>query len=78
MTTITASQARIPPETFNQVAYQGDIVQVIHRNGTAVYVISEADMATLANLKQNQSRSIQESVERIDHKYGDILRRLAE
>ena len=48
MTTITASEARLPVEVFNAVVYNHERVEVKRLRGKAsVYVISEEDMHKL-------------------------------
>lgn len=47
MTTLRASETRIPPDTFSRVAYQGKRVRIERRGGRAVYLICEEDMALL-------------------------------
>ena len=41
MTTLRASQTRIPPDAFNRVAYQGERVRIDRRGGKPVYLICE-------------------------------------
>jgi PHD/YefM family antitoxin component YafN of YafNO toxin-antitoxin module len=49
--TLKASDARIPPDTFNRVAYQGERVRVDRRDGKSVYLVSEEDLDLLARLE---------------------------
>jgi PHD/YefM family antitoxin component YafN of YafNO toxin-antitoxin module len=51
MKTLKASETRIPPDTFNRVAYQGERVRVDRRDGRSVYLISEEDLGLLAQLE---------------------------
>ncbi len=51
MTTLRASETRIPPDTFNRVAYQGDRVRIERRGGPSVVVISEEDARMLETLE---------------------------
>ncbi len=51
MTTLRASETRIPPDTFNRVAYQGDRVRIERRGGPSVVVISEEDARMLEALE---------------------------
>lgn len=51
MTTLKASQTRIPPDAFNRVAYQGERVRIDRRGGKPVYLISEEDFALLEKLE---------------------------
>ncbi|HNT36635.1 MAG TPA: hypothetical protein PKH07_16730 [bacterium] len=41
MTTLKASQARIPTEVFNRVVYKGEAIRVEHRSAGALFLISE-------------------------------------
>lgn len=51
MKTLKASETRIPPDTFNRVAYQGERVRVDRRDGKSVYLVSEDDLDLLARLE---------------------------
>ncbi len=51
MTILRASETRIPPDTFNRVAYQGDRVRIERRGGASVVVISEEDARMLEALE---------------------------
>lgn len=51
MTTIKASATRIPPDTFNRVAYQSERVRIERRGGKPVYLVSEEDLALLEKLE---------------------------
>ena len=51
MTTIQASETRIPPEAFNQVAYQGRRIRITRRGSASVYLISEQDLKLLEQLE---------------------------
>ena len=51
MSTLKASQTRIPPDTFNRVAYQGERVRIERRGGKPVYLVSEEDLALLEKLE---------------------------
>jgi len=51
MKPLKASETRIPPDTFNRVAYQGERVRVDRRDGKSVYLISEEDLALLSRLE---------------------------
>ena len=53
MTTLNASETRIPPKAFNEVAYKGGRLRICHRNGTAVYVVSEDDLRLLEALEDH-------------------------
>ena len=51
MTTLQASETRIPPQAFNNVAYKGARVCIRHRSGSMVYLISEDDLRLLEDLE---------------------------
>lgn len=51
MTTLKASQTRIPPDTFNRVAYRGERVRVERRGGAPVYLICQEDLESLEKLE---------------------------
>ncbi len=51
MSTLKASQTRIPPDAFNRVAYQGERVRIERRGGKPVYLVSEEDLALLEKLE---------------------------
>ena len=51
MATLSASDARIPPDAFNRVAYQGERIRVVRRGGAVVAIISEEDLALLEELE---------------------------
>ena len=51
MTTLKASETRIPPDTFSRVAYQGERVRIERRGGKPVYLVSEEDLALLEELE---------------------------
>jgi PHD/YefM family antitoxin component YafN of YafNO toxin-antitoxin module len=46
-----ASNARIPPAAFNQVAYSGQRLRIERRGGECVYLISADDLALLEELE---------------------------
>jgi len=52
MTTLKASRTRIPPDTFNRVAYQGERVRIERRGGKCVYLVSEEDIELLGRLEE--------------------------
>jgi len=52
MTTLKASETRIPPDAFNRVAYQGERVRIVRRGGRPVYLISEEDIERLEALEE--------------------------
>ena len=51
MTALTASQARIPPDTFNRVAYQGERVRIDRRGAPSVAIIPIEDLELLEFLE---------------------------
>ncbi len=51
MTKLSASETRIPPAAFNQVAYKGERIRIERRGGDAVYLISGEDLALLEALE---------------------------
>ena len=51
MTKLKASQTRIPPDTFNRVAYQRERVRIERRGGKPVFLVSEEDLELLEKLE---------------------------
>jgi len=51
MTTLKASETRIPPDAFNCVAYQHDRVRIVRRGGRAVFLVSQEDLELLEKLE---------------------------
>ncbi|MDY7010102.1 MAG: prevent-host-death family protein [Planctomycetota bacterium] len=51
MTTLKASQTRIPADTFNRVAYQRQRVRIERRGARPIYLVSEEDLARLEELE---------------------------
>ena len=51
MTTLKASQTRIPPDAFNRVAYQRQRVRIERRGGRPVFLVSEEDLQLLEELE---------------------------
>ena len=51
MTTLKASETRIPPDAFNRVAYQRERVRIERRGGRPVYLVSEDDLELLEKLE---------------------------
>jgi hypothetical protein len=51
VTTLKASQTRIPPDTFNRVAYQRERVRIERRGGKPVFLVSEEDLELLEQLE---------------------------
>jgi hypothetical protein len=74
MTTLNASETRIPPQLYSQVVYSNEQVCVEHRSLPSVYLVSEADMKILDDAKQ---RSFEESAEKMTKKFDSVLKKLA-
>jgi PHD/YefM family antitoxin component YafN of YafNO toxin-antitoxin module len=51
MTTLQASQTRIPPDAFNRVAYQRERVRIERRGGKPVFLVCEEDLELLETLE---------------------------
>ena len=51
MTTLNASQARIPPKAFNKVAYKGERIKIKRRGGETIVLVSEEDLALLETME---------------------------
>jgi hypothetical protein len=51
MTTLKASETRIPPDAFNRVAYQHERVRIDRRGGRPVFLVSEEDLELLEKLE---------------------------
>jgi prevent-host-death family protein len=51
LTVLTASQARIPPDTFNRVAYRGERVRIERRGAPSVAIIPIEDLELLEFLE---------------------------
>lgn len=47
MTTLKASETRIPPDAFNRVAYQRERVRIDRRGAKSVFLICEEDLSLL-------------------------------
>jgi len=52
MTTLKASTTRIPPDTFNRVAYQRERVRIERRGAKPVFLVSEEDLELLEVLEE--------------------------
>jgi PHD/YefM family antitoxin component YafN of YafNO toxin-antitoxin module len=52
MTTLKASKTRIPPDTFNRVAYQRERVRIERRGAKPVFLVSEEDLQLLETLEE--------------------------
>jgi len=51
MTRLKASQTRIPPDTFNRVAYQRERVRIERRGSRPVFLVSAEDLRLLEELE---------------------------
>lgn len=51
MTTLKASQTRIPPDAFNRVAYNHERIRVERRGGKPVVLVCEEDLTLLEELE---------------------------
>jgi len=51
MTTLKASETRIPPDAFNRVAYQHERVRIDRRGGKPVFLVSQEDLELLEQLE---------------------------
>ncbi len=51
MTTLKASETRIPPDAFNRVAYQRERVRIERRGGKPVFLVSQEDLELLEKLE---------------------------
>jgi len=51
MITLNASDARIPPDAFNKVAYKGERIRIVKRGGPAVVLVPEEDLDLLEELE---------------------------
>jgi hypothetical protein len=51
MTTLQASQTRIPPDAFNRVAYQRERVRIDRRGGKPVFLVCQEDLELLEMLE---------------------------
>jgi PHD/YefM family antitoxin component YafN of YafNO toxin-antitoxin module len=51
MTTLKASDTRIPPDAFNRVAYQRERVRIERRGGKPVFLVCEEDLELLETLE---------------------------
>ena len=47
MTSLNASETRIPPSAFNGVAFKGQRICIRRRDGETVYLVSAEDMRLL-------------------------------
>lgn len=63
MTTLNASQARIPTKAFNNVVYKGERIRIKRRSGETVVLISEEDLALLEAMEDQLD--IQEAKKRL-------------
>jgi len=49
--TLSASDVRIPPKAFNNVAKKGERIRIVKRGGYAVALVPEEDLELLENLE---------------------------
>lgn len=75
MTTIRASDTRIPPGSYAQVAYRGEAVRVEHRSGPPVFIVSESDMRLLEAAKRAR---FEQAADGAMSRYDELLHRLAQ
>ncbi len=72
MTTLKASATRIPPDTFNRVAYQRERVRIERRGGRPVFLVSEEDLELLEKLEDRywaeEGQAALEEFKRSGHK----------
>lgn len=72
MTTLKASETRIPPDAFNRVAYQRERVRIERRGGKPVFLVSQEDMELIEQLEDRywaeQGREALEEFERSGEK----------
>ena len=72
MTTLKASETRIPPDAFNRVAYQRERVRIERRGAKSVYLVSEEDLDLLEKLEDRywaeEGRTALEEFERSGQK----------
>lgn len=54
MTQLNASDTRIPPAAFNGVAFKGDRVCILRRDGERIYLVSAEDMRLLEALEDRR------------------------
>lgn len=83
MTTLKASRTRIPPDTFNRVAYQRERVRIERRGAKPVFLVSEEDLELLEQLEDrywaDEGRKALEEFERSGKKpaaWQEIKKRL--
>ena len=78
MTTIKASDVRLG-EHFNKVVYNNELLEISHRNGHSVYVVSLSDWELLQAAKQQAyDKMVNDATERAFERHGEGLRRLAD
>jgi len=72
MTTLKASETRIPPDAFNRVAYQRERIRIERRGGRPVFLVSEEDLELLEKLEDRywaeEGRAALEEFERSGQK----------
>ncbi len=78
MTTLTASETRIPAEHFNRVAYQNEVLEVRHRTGPSVFVVSESDWKLLEAYKKQREEAVRAASKRVGVTHHETMRKLAQ
>jgi len=72
MTTLKASETRIPPDAFNRVAYQRERIRIDRRGGRPVFLVSQEDLELLEKLEDRywaeEGRAALEEFERSGQK----------
>ena len=58
MTTLKASQTRIPPDAFSRVAYRGERIRIERRGGKAVYLVCQEDLELLEQLEDRMDLEV--------------------
>ena len=57
MTTLNASETRIPPAAFNAVAFKGERISIRRRDRETVYLVSERDIQILQAIEDSLDAS---------------------
>lgn len=57
MTTLDASETRIPPAAFNAVVFKGERISIRRRDRETVYLVSERDIQLLQTLEYSLDAS---------------------
>jgi len=65
MTTLNASETRIPPTAFNGVAFKGERISIRRRDGETIYLVSAEDIRLLEALEdQLDAEEVREALAR--------------